>query len=52
MEDLTLEQLNWELAMANLDDAIKALQESRIALEKALVNISELKHICSKPQQS
>ena len=41
MEDLTLEQMNWEICMANLTDAIKYLQECRESLEKALRNIYE-----------
>jgi len=43
MEDLTLEQKNWEICQANLNDAIKHLQECREQLEKALKNIKELR---------
>uniref|UniRef100_A0A6M3IU71 Uncharacterized protein n=1 Tax=viral metagenome TaxID=1070528 RepID=A0A6M3IU71_9ZZZZ len=43
MEDLTLEQMNWEICQANLTDAIKYLQECREQLEKALKNIGELR---------
>ena len=43
MEDLTLEQMNWEICQANLTDAIKHLQECRENLEKALKNIGELR---------
>jgi len=44
MEDLTLEQMNWEICQANLTDAIKYLQECRENLEKALKNIMELRN--------
>jgi hypothetical protein len=43
LKDLTLEQMNWEICQANLDDAIKHLQECRENLEKALKNIGELR---------
>ena len=39
MEDLE----QWEICQANLNDAIKYLQECREALEKALKNIWELR---------
>jgi hypothetical protein len=42
LDDLTLEQMNWEICMANLQDAIDNLHECRIKLEKALGNISEM----------
>jgi len=43
MDDLALEQMNWEICQANLTDAIKYLQECRENLEKALKNIGELR---------
>lgn len=43
MEDLTLEQMNWEICLADLDDAIKYLRGCREKLEKALQNIGELR---------
>ena len=43
MDDLTLEQMNWELSMVSLEDAIRHLQECRERLEKALGNIGELR---------
>ena len=45
MEDLTLEQMNWEICQANLTDAIKYLQECREHLEKALKNIDEMREL-------
>jgi len=39
-----LEQLNWEICMANLSDAIKYLQECQENLEKTLKNIGELRN--------
>ena len=36
MEELTLEQMNWEIAVADLQDAITCLVECREALEEAL----------------
>ena len=42
LEELTLEQMNWELAEAALDDAIKHLQECQIRLDKAMGNLKEL----------
>ena len=44
LKDLTLEQMNWEICMANLNDAIKYLQECRENLEKVLKNIWELRN--------
>ena len=44
MDDLTLEQMNWEICQANLTDAVKYLQECRENLEKALKNIGELRN--------
>ena len=44
MDDLTLEQMDWEICQANLNDAIKYLQECREHLEKALKNIGELRN--------
>jgi len=43
MDELTLEQMNWEICMVNLTDAIKYLQECRENLEKALKSIRELR---------
>jgi len=43
LKDLNLEQMNWELCIANLDDAIKYLQECRERLEKALHNSQQLR---------
>jgi exonuclease VII small subunit len=43
MDDLTLAQMNWEICLANLIDAIKYLRECREHLEKALKNIGELR---------
>ena len=43
LEDLTLEQLNWEIAEAELDDAVKHLKECRERLEDVLSNLQELK---------
>jgi len=40
--DLTLEQINWEIAEADLNDAIKHLQECRERLEQAMSNLKEL----------
>jgi len=42
LDDLTLEQMNWELAEADLDAAIKHLQECQIRLDKAMSNLKEL----------
>ena len=42
MENLSLEQLNWELALAYLDDTIRYLQEYQERLEKASCNLKEL----------
>ena len=42
MENLSLEQLNWELALAYLDDTIRYLQEYQEKLEKASCNLKEL----------
>jgi len=38
----TLEQMNWGITEANLEDAVNYLQECRVNLEKALKNLSEL----------
>ena len=43
MEELTIAQLNWELAMADLDDSIKYLQECRVELDKAMKNLAEFR---------
>ena len=43
MDELTLEQMNWEICIANLTDASKYLQECRDNLEKVLKNIGELR---------
>ena len=43
MEDITLEQMNLEICMADLNDAIRELQECQHDLRKALNNIRELK---------
>jgi len=40
--DRTLEQMNWGITEANLEDAVSYLQECRVNLEKALKNLSEL----------
>jgi len=45
LKDLTLEQMNWEICQADLDDAIKHLQECRERLEKMLKNIDELRDV-------
>ena len=43
MKNLTEEQLNWKLVIANLDDTIKYLEECRAHFEKALKSILKLK---------
>ena len=43
-QDLTVAQMNWELCMANLDDAITYLEECRRNLDKALNYLEELKN--------
>uniref|UniRef100_A0A6H1ZR99 Uncharacterized protein n=1 Tax=viral metagenome TaxID=1070528 RepID=A0A6H1ZR99_9ZZZZ len=43
MNDLNLEQMNWELAIAYLDDCIRDLHECIEKLDKALGNVKELK---------
>jgi len=43
MEDMTLAQLNWGLAIADLDDAIKYLHDCNERLRDALVNVAELR---------
>jgi len=43
LEDLTLEQMNWEICQANLTDAIRHLQECKENLEKALKNVGKLR---------
>ncbi len=43
LKEINLEQMNWEICLANLTDAIKYLQECRENLEKALKNIGELR---------
>lgn len=40
---MNLEQMNWELAIAYLDDCIKALHECIEKLDKAGDNIKEFK---------
>jgi len=39
------EQLNWELAMAYLDEAIAELEECCQRIEKASGNLQELKEV-------
>ena len=43
MDIESLEQMNLEICMANLNDAIRELQECQHDLRKALNNIRELK---------
>ena len=45
MEDLTLEQMNWEICIAHLDDSVKYLQECIDEFDKAMRNLRELKGI-------
>ena len=41
--NLTIEQLNWELCIASLDDAVANLKTCREELEKALKNVGDMR---------
>ena len=49
IKDLTLEQMNWEICMANLNDAVRYLEECRERLERSLKNIGDLKNYNENP---
>jgi len=41
--DLTIDQLNWELCSAHLNDAVEYLKTCREELEKALSKIRDMR---------
>ncbi len=43
LKDMTLEQMNYEITIANLDDAIKYLEECEANLHEMMKEIDELK---------